>query len=117
MLPPLVFPGVTLPDVLDSNHLRFVETKRLVFQIQLDFLKKMKKDRFDSDSFKLIGTVVEHSPRHPKVEGSIPATDAVARREKISTNNWCYKWKRISHKQSTRWKHLSQLKASAFFSL
>ncbi len=26
-------------------------------------------------------------------------------------------WKRISHKQSTRWQHLSWLKASAFFSL
>ncbi len=26
-------------------------------------------------------------------------------------------WQRISHKQSARWKHLSQLKASAFFSL
>ncbi len=25
-------------------------------------------------------------------------------------------WKRISHKQSARWKHLSQLKASAFLS-
>jgi hypothetical protein len=27
------------------------------------------------------------------------------------------KWKRISCEQSTRWKHLSQLKASAFISL
>jgi hypothetical protein len=26
-------------------------------------------------------------------------------------------WKRISHKQSARWQHLSQLKASAFFCL
>ncbi len=26
-------------------------------------------------------------------------------------------WKGINHKQSTRWQHLSQLKASAFFSL
>ncbi len=26
-------------------------------------------------------------------------------------------WKRISHKQSARWQHLSRLKASAFFSL
>jgi hypothetical protein len=28
-----------------------------------------------------------------------------------------YQWKRISRKQSTRWKHLSWLKAGAFFSL
>ncbi len=27
------------------------------------------------------------------------------------------KWKGINHKQSTRWQHLSQLKASAYFSL
>jgi hypothetical protein len=27
------------------------------------------------------------------------------------------KWKRISCKQNVRWQHLSQLKASAFFSL
>jgi hypothetical protein len=27
------------------------------------------------------------------------------------------KWKGINRKQSTRWQHLSQLKASAFFSL
>jgi hypothetical protein len=26
-------------------------------------------------------------------------------------------WKRISHKQSARWQHLSRLKASAFFYL
>ncbi len=26
-------------------------------------------------------------------------------------------WKGIDHKQSTRWQHLSRLKASAFFSL
>jgi hypothetical protein len=26
-------------------------------------------------------------------------------------------WKGINHKQSTRWQHLSRLKASAFFSL
>ncbi len=26
-------------------------------------------------------------------------------------------WKRINHKQSIRWQHLSRLKASAFFSL
>jgi hypothetical protein len=26
-------------------------------------------------------------------------------------------WKGINHKQSTRWQHLSQLKASAFFTL
>ncbi len=28
-----------------------------------------------------------------------------------------YQWKRISHKQSARWQHLSRLKASAFYSL
>ncbi len=28
-----------------------------------------------------------------------------------------FSWKRISHKQSVRWQHLSRLKASAFFSL
>jgi hypothetical protein len=27
------------------------------------------------------------------------------------------KWKGINHKQSTRWQHLSRIKASAFFSL
>jgi len=27
------------------------------------------------------------------------------------------KWKRISHKQSAKWQHLSLLKACAFFSL
>ncbi len=29
----------------------------------------------------------------------------------------CFKWKGINRKQSTRWQHLSWLKASAFFSL
>jgi hypothetical protein len=29
----------------------------------------------------------------------------------------CSKWKGINRKQSTRWQHLSRLKASAFFSL
>jgi hypothetical protein len=29
----------------------------------------------------------------------------------------CKQWKGINRKQSTRWQHLSQLKASAFFSL
>ena len=28
-----------------------------------------------------------------------------------------YQWKGINRKQSTRWQHLSRLKASAFFSL
>jgi len=28
-----------------------------------------------------------------------------------------FQWKRINGKQSARWQHLSQLKASAFFSL
>jgi len=28
-----------------------------------------------------------------------------------------FKWKRINRKQSTRWQHLSRLKANAFFSL
>ncbi len=28
-----------------------------------------------------------------------------------------FQWKGINRKQSTRWQHLSQLKASAFFSL
>jgi hypothetical protein len=32
--------------------------------------------------------------------------------------NWpTFQWKGINHKQNTRWQHLSQLKASAFFSL
>jgi hypothetical protein len=30
---------------------------------------------------------------------------------------WWDQWKRINHNQSTRWQHLSRLKASAFFSL
>ncbi len=30
---------------------------------------------------------------------------------------WLYQWKGINRKQSTRWQHLSRLKASAFFSL
>jgi hypothetical protein len=29
----------------------------------------------------------------------------------------CFQWEGINRKQSTRWQHLSQLKASAFFSL
>jgi hypothetical protein len=32
-------------------------------------------------------------------------------------SNFAAKWKEINRKQSTRWQHLSQLKASAFFSL
>ncbi len=36
----------------------------------------------------------------------------------LGWSNWEFvKWKRISCKQSARWQHLSQLKASAFFSL
>ncbi len=42
----------------------------------------------------------------------------------ILSNLWSYeykcvlfRWKGINRKQSTRWQHLSQLKASAFFSL
>jgi hypothetical protein len=31
-------------------------------------------------------------------------------------NTFC-QWKGINHKQSTRWQHLSRLKASVFFSL
>jgi hypothetical protein len=30
--------------------------------------------------------VEEHSPHHPKVEGSSPATDAGSRREKMASN-------------------------------
>jgi hypothetical protein len=33
------------------------------------------------------------------------------------TNDKLFQWKRISHKQSARWQHLSQLKARALFFL
>ncbi len=35
----------------------------------------------------------------------------------VNSLQWHYKWKGINRKQSTRWQHLSRLKASAFFSL
>jgi hypothetical protein len=63
--------------------------------------------------------VVEHLTDNPKSKGSEPATGT--RREKISEKQInCRvfeKRKRISHKQSAGWQHLSWLKASAFISL
>jgi len=35
----------------------------------------------------------------------------------VSTHYWISQWKGINRKQSTRWQHLSRLKASKFFSL
>jgi hypothetical protein len=44
-------------------------------------------------------------------------TIGVASYQKVTKHKMILEWKGINGKQSTRWQHLSRLKASAFFSL
>ncbi len=54
--------------------------------------------------------------KNPPVEGENESTWKVLIYIKKMSYCW-FQWKGINRKQSTRWQHLSRLKASAFFSL
>jgi len=64
--------------------------------------------------------VVEHLTDNPKSKGAEPVTgigrEKILEKKQINCRVF-KKRKRISHKQSAGWQHLSWLKASAFISL